>query len=450
MLRGYPLLLRRRGIPPPAQECRALGAHAALRGGPPLPLGLVSAVRPLRPRMPAGMGGPPPPGMACHALGAHVAVPGGLPPLPGSDRARFARAAGAGGPRPGPGPRLPGGSRWCVLRGSPPCSCYAPLARAAGRRVPLPLPPLSGRSRYARAAVWGRPSSLSFLLGAPALCARTGDPLLGLVAPFAGSPSAPSLHAVGARCWVGAHPLPSPPCWPLAISAHGRSGGTLSAITSSAVSAAALSLLGVSSLPPNLCAVPFNPGPLSAIFLSAVFAAAFLLLKVSSPPSDCCAASRDGAGLALTGPPAGAAGAAPVGCAGKYPASLFFPPWLERSPPTEPPTAALVGCAAGCPAPPAPVSVLNAGPAVPIDVAPCGAAPSPPSVGCSWVGRLGVGFCLLPPAPVRSPPARIETLWGIPGFHIPWGPRLLWGSSRPMTTRPPLRLSVESSHPAMT
>ena len=31
--------------------------------------------------------------------------------------------------------------------GNPPCRCCTPLVRAAGRGVPLPLPPLSGRSR---------------------------------------------------------------------------------------------------------------------------------------------------------------------------------------------------------------------------------------------------------------------------------------------------------------
>ena len=152
--------------PLPVLACHVLRAHAALQGGLPLPLGSGRAppapvVHSLDLLPPADVGGYPLPGLACLALGAQAAVPGGPPLLPGSDRApwaravcppspparaRFARAAGAGGPRPGDGPRLPGGFRWVMLGGSPPCRCCTPLARAAGRGVHLPLPPLYGRS----------------------------------------------------------------------------------------------------------------------------------------------------------------------------------------------------------------------------------------------------------------------------------------------------------------
>ena len=42
---------------------------------------------------------------------------------------------------------------------------------------------------------------------------------------LAGVPPAPSLHAVGTRCWVEVSPLPPPPRRSFALSAHGHSGG---------------------------------------------------------------------------------------------------------------------------------------------------------------------------------------------------------------------------------
>ena len=64
------------------------------------------------------------------------------------------------------------------------------------------------------------------------------------------SPSAPSLRAIGARCWVGVPPLPFTPCWPLALGARNRSGGAISSVSLYAASLPSCSLLGVSSPPP--------------------------------------------------------------------------------------------------------------------------------------------------------------------------------------------------------
>ena len=71
------------------------------------------------------------------------------------------------------------------------------------------------------------------------------------------------------------------------------------------------------------------------------------------------------------------------------------------------------------------------------------------SVAPCFLGRW-VGFCPLPPARIRPPPAGIGMLWGIPGFRLSWVFLLLWGSIRPMMTQLPLRSLLESSHPAMT
>ena len=270
--------------------------------------------------------------------------------------------------------------------------------------------------------------SLSFLFGAPALHVRAGGPLPGPVAPLAGGslavphrgpPPSPSLHAVGARCWVWVPPLPSPPWRPLALSARGRLGG----------------------------------GPLCHRLVGCVPCCALAPWGVVPPFRPLCCSGQRRGGLALTRDPTSAVWAMAGECAGEYPASSFVsPPRLAWSPPTGPPAATAkavsVGCVAGCPAPPAPVSVLAAASLLPIAAAPCGAAPSLTLVGCSWVGW--VDFRLLPSARVRPPPTGIRMLWGLPGFCLPRAPRLLWGSSHPMTTQPPLGLFVELSHPVMT
>ena len=41
-------------------------------------------------------------------------------------------------------------------------------------------------------------------------------------------------------------------------------------------------------------------------------------------------------------------------------------------------------------------------------------------LGAPWCFGWWVGFCPLPPAPVRPPPVGIGTLWGLPGFRLPW------------------------------
>ena len=106
-----------------------------------------------------------------------------------------------------------------------------------------------------------------------------------------------------------------------------------------------------------------------------------------------------------------------------------------------------VKCADRCSAPPVPSAVSFS--VSSSAVAPRGAAPSLSLVGCSVVFRAVAGFSSPPPGPVRPPPIGNGTLWGLPGFHFPWVPHLLWGLIRPMTTRLPLRFLLESSHPAM-
>ena len=126
------------GLPSSRSGMPCAGSAYCLTGGLPLPLCSSCApkarlVLPLPPCLP-GLGGSPPPARACHALGAHAAVQGGHPLRPGLGRmpwaravrppfplarAWFARAAGAGGPRPLPGSCLPGGSRGGVLWISP-------------------------------------------------------------------------------------------------------------------------------------------------------------------------------------------------------------------------------------------------------------------------------------------------------------------------------------------
>ena len=153
---------------------------------------------------------------------------------------------------------------------------------------------------------------------------------------------------------------------------------------------------------------PFR-GPLASVASLAVSIYSLALFGVSSPPSVLCAAPIDGASLALTGTPTGAAGAAPLKCAGMYLASSLLSSLVGAGPTvTGPPTAAatapLMGCAFGSPAPPDLFSVPVSASASSISVAPRGAAPSLPSVGCSLLGRTVGGFSSPPRPPVSVLP----------------------------------------------
>ena len=244
-----------------------------------------------------------------------------------------------------------------------------------------------------------------------------GVPPLGL----SGVPPAPSLRALVARFWVGVPPLSSPPLRPLALGAPNRAGG------------------GGSPLSPR------RPCPSPSA----------RSMGFRSPPSFLRAAPINGAGLTLTGPPTDAAGAAPVKCAGVYPAALWFSSSAGAVPADWSSHHRGQSCAYGvcCRAPRAAGSILR--PRLRLRVLHRRCTPWRRSV--SAIGRLlpvgsGGGWVFVPPPPthVRPPPVGIRTLWGLPGFRLPQGPRPLWGSSHPMTTRLPLRLCSESSHPAMT
>ena len=203
--------------------------------------------------------------------------------------------------------------------------------------------------------------------------------------PLGGPLPDPSLRALGVRCWAGVPPLPSPPLCPLALGARNRPGGSLSSVALLAVSSSSRVLLGVSS-------------PLSGIGV---------------PP-------MDGAVLALTGPPTGAARAAPMRCAGKYPALFGSPPRLAQSLPTGPPTAAAkaapVGCAVGRPVPPVCCSVPASAsssfnlprPVAPLRLRHWSAAPS--EVGGGWV------FVSSPPPASVLPPLGSGRCGGSQGF----------------------------------
>ena len=106
--------------------------------------------------------------------------------------------------------------------------------------------------------------------------------------------------------------------------------------------------------------------------------------------------------------PTGAAGAAPVRCSGKYPALFGSPLWPARAPLTRPPAAAAkaapVGCAVRRPAPPAFCSVHASASASFIATTPCGAAPSPPSIGYSQLVSAVRRFSSPPPRPRLSSP----------------------------------------------
>ena len=137
-----PPLLRAGGCstPPPVPECHALEIHAA-RGMPPPP--------------PPGSGSTLPPSWSYRAMGAHTAVQG-VPPLllglacalwaraacppPPPARAQFVCTAGAGGPPLRPGPGRARGVLRCCVQGFPP----VPPLRAVGARCwvggPSPFP----------------------------------------------------------------------------------------------------------------------------------------------------------------------------------------------------------------------------------------------------------------------------------------------------------------------
>ena len=181
------------------------------------------------------------------------------------------------------------------------------------------------------------------------------------------------------------------------------------------------------------CSRPFR-GALSSVASSVVSSSSCVLHGVSSPPPVLSVTPIDSSGLALTGPPTGAAGAAPVKCADEYLASFSSPPWLARAPLTGPPAAAAeaapVGCAVGRPAPPACCSVPSSASSSSIAVTPRGAAPSPPLVGCSQLVWTVGGFSYPPPHLRPSSPhwdwdavggPRVSTPLGLPtslGFEL--------------------------------
>ena len=207
----------------------------------------------------------------------------------------------------------------------------------------------------------------------------------------------PSLRAMGARCWGGVPPLPSPPLWPLVLGVRDCSGEGISFDASSVVSVSARALLGVSSPPSSLCAFPLA-----------------------------------GAGPTLTVPPSDAARSAPMVCAVGCPAPLSLSSWIGKGPAvTVPSTAAAaaapMGCAFGRPAPPACFSVSVSASASAISVAPCGAAPSPPSVGYSLLGRVVGGFSSPPPCPRPLSPLRDQEAVGDPRVLTPSGPQTSLG-----------------------
>ena len=293
---------------------------------------------------------------------------------------------------------------------------------------PPPSPPLRLLALGAGCRSGGRLVAVRPVLGPCAPSARCGTPSGSSGPPRGGfpqwasrgSPSAPLLHAMDARCWVGVLPLPSPSFRPLVLGARDRSEGPFSSIAPSALSVSARALLGVSSPPSSLCEFPLS-----------------------------------GASPALTVTPTNVAGAVPMVCAVVCPTHLLLSSSFRAGPVvTGPPTTAAVpapvGCAFGRPAPPARFSVSVSASASSISVASLGATPSLPSVGCSLVGQAVGGFSSPPPARVRPPPVGIRALWGLPGFRLPRGLQPLWGSSHPLTTRLPLRLCLESIHPAMT
>ena len=224
---------------PPAPSLRAMGARCCTGGSPPIP-GLARApwARAFR-------------------------------PLPPPARARFAHASGAGGSCTLPGPCIMGEYQGGVLGGSLLCPHCMLLPRAAGWGVPLPLPTSSAarvrRGRPFGGSPWRRPSSV----GLPRSKSSLGTPLWFLESSsrgclllvLSGIPPAPSLRALGARCWVGVPLLPSPPHQPLALGVRNYLGRPLSSVSPSAFSLSSLSLLGISSPPSDCYGLPCPVAP---------------------------------------------------------------------------------------------------------------------------------------------------------------------------------------------
>ena len=199
-----------------------------------------------------------------------------------------------------------------------------------------------------------------------------------------GSPPDSLLRAMGARCWVGVTPTPPPPCRPLTLGARDRSGGTLSSVSPSAVSLSELALLGFLSPPSSRCFLPLlivAPWPFSA-----------------------------GAGPALDWPPTDDA------------AASFLYSRRRCMSLSVVAVAVTVECAGWGPAPPAPSAVPSPRPASPLRlVVPCRLRHWAVAL---WLLGRWAGFRPLSPTPVRPPPVGIRTLWGIPGFRLPWVPHL--------------------------
>ena len=262
-----------------------------------------------------------------------------------------------------------------------------------------------------------------------------------------GSHYAPSLHAVGAHCWVGVPPLPSPPRRPLVLSARGCSGGGASPPSPCRPCPPPRSRSSGYCPPlPSalLCRLTRGPSPPSAP--SVVFAAAFLLLGVLSPlpivvlPLATAPASLS-QGLLPARPEPLLWGVLESNWS-RYSLLLGWRSPCQLGLPPPRPKPRRWGVLPGAPclrlpslsSPQAPRSPLPPRPVAPLRCRHWSAVPG-------LVG-LRVGLCPLPFARVCPPPTGIGTLWGIPGFCLPRGPRLLWGSSHPMTTRLPLHLSV--------
>ena len=180
----------------------------------------------------------------------------------------------------------------------------------------------------------------------------------------------PSLRVVGARCWVGIPPLPSPPRRPLVLGARDRLGVDLSLVSPLSGSSAERTRLGFSSPSfSHICPALWFVDPWPSF------------------------------------PVAGPALAGPLSDASDAPLSYL---WRRGLPFSVVAPSALSNCSGRCPAPPSPaaVSIALSGAAV----LPRRAAPSPPSRPCPWLLRRWVVFCPLSPAPIRLPPVGIGTL----------------------------------------
>ena len=289
-----------------------------------------------------------------------------------------------------------------MIGGSPRCPAARRRRVLLGGGYPSPFPPFAaGRVRCGR-PFGGAPRLRPSAVGLPRSDSSMGAPLWFLVSPSRGVsrwcsqgfPPAPSLRALGVRFWVEDPPLPSPPCRPLALGALDRSGGALYSVSPSAVARSALALLGVCPPPPPdgsaRCVLWSHgrPPPAQALLC---------LILPPTPPSPLCHTRDAGA--------------------------RRFQLWLQlrrwsvqagalrrRIPPTSP----------------SPRPVLPSRLVAPHLLCHQSVAP--------WCFGRWVGFRPLLPDPVRPPPVGIGTLWGLPGFCLPWVPHLLWGSICPMMT----------------